>query len=451
MKCPACSREVEKSKTHCPHCGHTMPEAGRGRKAAAMAAIMAVSWVIALAIVGLGLYKLYFWIDTYRFDKLYTRGAYAPSITEVTLDDGRAAHAITFYGTDGDRVFIDTLNKSVEFSGGTARIEIPDSYWFGADIESVESADVSIAATLIYESGDKRTLPVMDFEVIAPESPIEVKSPVKNDISVNTSIYLLEVQVVPGSTVNVNGKDVTDIVDRAGLLSVNVNVFPIGDNTYSIIVNTPNHKEGRRDVLIYRQEMEIAVEIDNKVPTYTTSKNVTISGVVEPGATVSVDSPYVADSLKCDPVTGEYTFLAEMHGIGINTVRFRASMEGKADSVLSVEIDYMPNLDDYAAIAWSMNYKDLCAMFEEWYQQAFVCPGKVVDVFMVDDVQYMILDVSKDPAVEQLLVMENYSKVAEPQIGEEYTAFADVNGRYMYEGNYHPRLKIRYMYEGRVY
>jgi len=79
-----------------------------------------------------------------------------------------------------------------------------------------------------------------------------------------------------------------------------------------------------------------------------------------------------------------------------------------------------------------------------------VCPGKVVDVFMVEDVQYMILDVSRDPSVEQLLVMENYSKVAEPQIGAEYTAFADVNGRYMYEGNYHPRLKIRYMYEGIV-
>ena len=450
MKCPACSSEVEQGRTHCPHCGHEMPERGRGRRALLRAAVMTVSWIVALAIVGLGLYKLYFWIDTYRFDKLYTRGVYKPSITEITLDDGRAAHAITYYGDDGDRVYIDTLDKVIEFSGGTARVEIPDNFWFGADIEQMESADVAVASTLIYESGDKRTLPTMDFEVIAPESPIEVISPAQNDLSVNTSIYSLEVQVVPGSTVNVNGKDVTDIVDRSGLLSVNVNVFPIGDNTYSIIVNTPNHKEGRKDVLIYRQEMEIAVEINNTVPTYTTSKNVTISGVCEPGATMYVDSDHVEGSLKYDPVTGEYAFLAEMKTIGINTVRFRATMEGKADSVLNVDIDYLPNLDDYAAMAWGMNYKDLCAMFEEWYGQAFVCPGKVADVFMVDDVQYMIIDVSRDPTVQQLLVLENYSKVTEPQIGAEYTAFADVNGRYMYKGNYHPRLKVRYMYEGIV-
>ena len=98
-------------------------------------------------------------------------------------------------------------------------------------------------------------------------------------------------QVVPGSSVTVNGKDVTDIVDRSGLLSVNVNVFPIGDNTYSIIVNTPNHKEARRDVLIYRQQMEIAVEINSAIPTFTTNSTVTVSGICDLGATITVDTP----------------------------------------------------------------------------------------------------------------------------------------------------------------
>jgi hypothetical protein len=101
----------------------------------------------------------------------------------------------------------------------------------------VESANVTVAAMLLYQNGDKRILPALSFEVIAPESPITVVSPESEDLAVNTSIYPLEVQVVPGSTVTVNGKDVTDIVDQAGFLSVNVNVYPIGDNTYTIIVD----------------------------------------------------------------------------------------------------------------------------------------------------------------------------------------------------------------------
>ena len=450
MKCPACAHEVQAGRTHCPFCGQEMPEKRDNKKALIRFIIMTISWIVALAVFVLGVYKLYYWIDAYRFEKLYTRGAYTPTITQTTLDDGRAAHAITFYGDDGDCVYIDTLKKTVEFSGGVARIEVADSDWFGSDIEEVESAEVYLATTLIYEGGDKRNLPEIALEIEAPESPIQVISPAQEDIAVNSSIYSLEVQVVPGSNVNVNGKDVTDIVDRSGLLSVNVNVFPIGDNTYSIIVNTPNHKEARKDVLIYRQQMEIAVEINSTIPTFTTNSTVTVSGVCDLGATITVDTPYVADSLRHDPATGEYSFMAQMKTIGINDIRFRASMEGKADSVLTLEVDYLPDLDTYASMAWAMNYKDLCAMFEEWKGNVFICPGTVKDVFLVDDVTYMIMDVGPE-GTEQLLVLENYSKVTDPQIGAQYTAFADVDGRYMYEGNYHPKLKIRYMYEGIVY
>jgi len=446
LKCPECSHKIEAGRTHCPHCGAKLPDMTRGRRSMVRAVIMTVSWIIALAVFGVGVYKLYFWIDTYRFDKLYDRGANKPTVTEITLDDGRAAHAITYYGNDGDKIFIEELNKTIEISGGTARIEIADSDWFGSDIEQQDSAEVYVASMLIYENGDKRKLPTVDFEVTAPESPIHVISPAQEDLAVNTSIYSLEVQVVPGSRVSVNGKDVTDIVDRAGLLSVNVNVFPIGDNTYSIVVNTDNHKEGRKDVVIYRQQMEIAVEINSTIPTFTNNKTVTVSGIADPGATISVDSSYVVESLKVDSVTGEYSFMANMETIGINTIKFRASMEGKADSVLTIEVDYLPGFEDYAKLAWAMEYSSLCALFEEWEGKVFKCTGTILDVFMVDDVQYLIMDVGPE-GTEQLIVLENYSKVEEPQIGSRYTAFADVFGRHMYQGNYHPRLKARYMYE----
>lgn len=449
MKCPECGRTVEPHVTHCPNCGQELPQRESGRSVLRRILVMTVCWILALAVFALGVYKLYYWIDAYRFDRKYTRGAYAPSVTETTLDDGRAAHAIAFYGNDGDKVFLEELNQVIEVSGGVARIEIADSDWFGSDIESMESADVHIASMLIYQNGDKRRLPEIDFTVEAPESPIEVISPAQEDIAVNTSIYSLKVQVVPGSKVNVNGKDVTDIVDRSGLLSVNVNVFPIGDNVYSIVVDTANHKEARKDVVIYRQKMEIAVEIDNTVPTSTNSSTVTVTGKVDLGATISVDTDYVEGSISQDPVTGAYAFVAKMTNIGTNPIRFRAVQDGKADSVLTINVDYLPSLNEYANLAWAMDYKALCGMFEEWQGQPFVCKGKAIDVYEENGVQYIIMDVGPE-GTEQLLVLENYSKLDTPQIGQNYTAYADVNGRYMYKANYHPLLKIRYMYEGIV-
>ncbi len=441
MKCPKCFSKIDNDADICPICGAAIH---RRKHTIVRAAVAAVSWLVVIAVLGVGAYKLYFWIDTYRFDKQYTRGAYAPTVTETTMDDGRAGHSITFYGNDGDRIFFDELGKAIVFSGNVAQLEIPDSYWFAANVEETESADVSIASTIIYENGDKRRLPAIEFTVMAPESPLELISPKQDDLSVNTSIYPLEVQVVPGSTVTVNGKDVTDIVDRSGLLSVNVNVFPVGDNTYTIIVKTPNHREARRDILIYRAEMEIAVEVDSNTPTESSTNIVTISGKCDTGALISVDTDYVENSITQNESTGSFSFIAKLDIIGDNVVRFRATSPGKADSVISLTINYLPTLDEYSRKAWAMDYESLSRLFEQWVGRIFLCEGEVVDVVYEGDTQYVIMDVGTGED-RQLVVLENLSSIGTPSRGKAYSAYADVDGRYMYDGHYYPKLKARYM------
>jgi hypothetical protein len=441
LKCPKCLNEIENNADICPICGAAI----HSRNYRVLRAVVAViSWLVVVAVLGVAAYKLYFWIDTYRFDKQYTRGAYAPTVAETILDDGRAGHSITYYGNDGDRIFFDELGKTIIFSGKVAQLEIPDSYWFAANVEETESADVSISSTLIYEDGDKRRLPAIEFSVAAPESPLELISPEQDDLSVNTSIYPLEVQVVPGSVVTVNGKDVTDIVDSSGLLSVNVNVFPVGDNTYTIIVKTPNHREARRDILIYRAEMEIAVELDSNTPTESSTNIVTISGKCDPGAVISVDTDYVENSITQNDSTGSFSFIAELNVIGDNVVRFRASSPGKADSVISLTINYLPTLDEYSRKAWAMDYESLSRMFEQWAGRIFLCEGEIVDVVYEGDVQYVIMDVGTAEE-KQLLALENLSSVGTPSSGAVYSAYADVDGRFMYDGHYYPKLKARYM------
>ena len=105
---------------------------------------------------------------------------------------------------------------------------------------------------------------------------------------------------------------------------------------------------------------------------------------------------------------------------------------------------YSPTAAVYATNAWAMNYDDLRRMYEQWHGQVFKCSGIIVDVYENNSIEYLVMDVgSTDP---QLLILENFSTVAKPGIGQKCTALADVTGRSMYQNQYYPMLAARYIY-----
>lgn len=459
MKCPYCGSEFTGNLQYCPNCKQPL---SRARSAVnETSATRAYEeheprskqqcWLIAAAVLAtciilcFGIYKVFFWTANYRINRLYTRGEYTPTVNEVMLDDGRAGHSIVFYGEDGDQIFLPEMQKSLSISGGTARVTIADSDWFSGDVSDVESANVCLSPILIDEKGMRTQLPAIDLEIQVPVSPLEVISPASDDLSIVTSRYALEFQVVPGSTVLVNGEDVTDIVDRNGLLSQNVNVYPIGDNIYTIVVQTPMHHETRREVKIHRQVFDIDVEVDSSVSTISQTSSTTIKGTIEPGASINVETTFIPESLIVDQTTGQFSFIAKLTSFGDNTVRFRVFKEGKSDAVISLTIEYFPTPGDYAKNAWAMNYDELRRLYEQWFGKVFSCVGTIVDSYESEGVSYLIMDVGSD-GVEQLLILENKSSVARPEIGDQCTALADVTGRNMYKDQYYPTLAARYIY-----
>lgn len=459
MKCPYCNSPLKPTDMVCPSCGQPFPEhidslndapVGFWDRRWVRVLLLILGSVIAVFVLGFAIYKIYFWVEDYRIDRLYTRGERTPVVSQFTMDDGRSAHAITFFGEDGDKVFIPELETSTVVAGGVARVEIPDSTWFSSDVSSdVEGAVVSLSPLLIAENGARTQLPTMELTVETPVSPIEVLSPAEDNLTVFTSVYPLEVQVVPGSTVLVNGEDVTDVVDRSGLLSANVNVYPIGDNIITILVRTPNHIEARKDVVIYRAQLEIEVELDTSVKTETESRQMVISGKCELGAYIEVDTPYVEESLYIDMQTGDFEFLTNLEYIGENTVRFRAVMDGRADAQIHFDVNYTPTLANYSAAAWPIveNYDQLVRLYAQWQDRVFLCEGKVVDILEEDGVQRIVMDVGTDE--QMLLVLINESAMQDPVIGGSYSLYAHVSahqdGRYMYNASYYPQLVTLYM------
>lgn len=461
MKCPYCGSSFAGKPQYCPNCKQPLSRAGRaadesepsakpsGRHASRTRGqrwLAAIAGVVCLILLCFAIYKVVYWIGNYRITRLYTRGEYTPTVNVVTLDDRRQGHTIVFYGEDGDQIFLPELQKSLSISGGTARISIADSDWFSSveDVSEIDAADVRLSSVLIDEKGMRTQLPSINFTVDVPDSPLNVVSPASDRLSVVTSLYLLELEVVPGSTVLVNGEDVTDTVDRSGLLAQNVNVYPIGDNTYTIIVRTPKHHEVRREVTIYREAFDIALELDTSVANSSSNDVMAITGTVEPGATITVDTDYVENSIELDSATGKFKFIAKFSSYGDNTVRFRASMEGRQDAVISMTVNYRPTLAKYSAKAWKMDYDQLRRLYEQWNGQVFKCVGPLVDVFTENDVTYLVMDVGTD-GEQKLLILENQSSMTTPSLGRSYTAYAHVTGRHMYDAQYYPMLAALYV------
>ena len=453
MKCPNCGAAVAEGRTHCPRCnqaidGFASTSARKGPSRAARVA-MGLMWVVftlvTVAFLCLAIYKLYFWFDAWKLGRMYaSTGKMAPDVEEIALDDGRAGHAITFYGADGNSVFIKELNQSYLLSGGLARIEIADSSWFGESPESLEAAVITMTPVLEGENGGETELPPLQLTVDVPDSPLTLVNPTSDFQQVVNSIYPLQLKVVPGSKVLINGEDVTDVVDYAGQLSANINVG-YGDNKISILVSTNSHKQTRKDIVLYREPQDIKLEPSLNLAKSSSKDIMTISGDMDPSATLVVDTDFVADSIKVSQ-NGSFSFKAKLTTIGDNTVTFRAQKPGLDDSVISVHVNYVPSLNEFSRKAWKMDYKNLLLTYRQWFGKVFLCKGPVVEILQDETPPLVVMNVGTE-AEPQYVILDNASSLASPTVGVTYTAYADVagNGNYFYGDVYCPRLTARYI------
>ncbi|MBQ6346009.1 MAG: hypothetical protein IJI71_00470 [Clostridia bacterium] len=454
MKCPYCGGVCADDALYCPSCKQPLPtareesearqEKRREKRTAGQKALTAVLVVLFLAGLSVGAYKLVSWIKSYQLTRLYTRGTYAPTLSEVQMDDMRQGHAMIFFGKDGDQIYVPELERSLTISGGVARMEVPDSEWFTSSVQDVEYADITLSPMLISESGKKTELPQFNFQIDVPDSPLQVTSPAQDRTTVVTGVYPLTLNVVPGSTVFVNGEDVTGSVDRSGYLSTYVGVKPIGDNVITLIVRTPRHRECRRELVIFRQKYDIEVELDTTVSTESPARTMAVTGTTEPGASIAVDTDHIPESLTVDPTTGRFSFVANFSNYGNNIIRFRATKEGKQDAEIVLNVNYKPSLAEMSGRAWAMDYEQLRILFENWRYKSFVCKGPIIDSFTDDDGnKCLVMDVGTD--TRQLVILVNQSSITSPTLGRSYQAYAYVDGQQMYQSEYYPRLIDLYM------
>lgn len=473
MYCPYCGRKIADNSEYCAECGYAIEsnaygvqrgkkqerEQDRGLNLSGRRldtglwqrrlqkllhiGMWVLLWAVSLSFFAFAGYKVYYWRQVSQNERMYEEGVLLkPTVESVMLSDGRPGHVVTFFGSDGDMIYIEELQQSFLVVGGEARAEIADSEWFRTAGSDVESAEIALTPVQTYKNGGKRLLPVLHFNVAVPVSPLSIIKPTVAQEPILSSEYQIEFQVVPGSTVLVDGMDVTDLVNAQGQVTVNVAVYPVGENPISILVRTAHHRESRADIVLYREPMEIDLALAINTSKKSVLDKMTVRGTVDSDATVVVDSAYVEGSLTQDE-DGDFSFVAMFDHIGYNNISLRATQPGKADSQISFSVYYLPTLNEYSRKAWAMDYLQLTRCWDIWAGRIFKCTGTIEAVLSTEP-QVIVMDVSSNGS-GKYIVLENLSGISITEPGGKFDFYADVSGtRQEYNGKNYPYLYGRY-------
>lgn len=386
-------------------------------------------------------------------------------ITQTTVD-GHPAHTMTIYGKENATVYLREMQSSYVIADGKIEVTVPDYMWYDTESSTfatpveTDTMDVSITPFIRYsQEGDQYQLDPIAFTVDVPLSPIHLLNPATPRAEVGVSIFEVRVNVQLGSTVVIDGTNVSTLIrGETGNVSKNVQVLPVGDNTISISVKSKYCRENKMEVVLYREPQEIPLELDATVLVEWNHEPITnekyesateeeraamqrplISGTTLPGATINIEFPH--ENLKQDLTTGRFSFNPLFSALGNNDVVIRSSFEDKADSVITHTVYYMPNADIYTRRAWDLDsqYNDLINYIGMRKGTIYMGIGKIERIISTAP-QMAIMNIGSD-SFEKLVMIENSSKTTW-EVGETYKIFGDAYGLY----DTMPRLTVRYTY-----
>ncbi len=400
--------------------------------------------ILALAALGFIIWQGALFLEGRDTPAVTTAGeAIDATITPITMD-GLSGHRIQIKGEEGTQIYISELTRSYVVIGGMATIEVVDHFFYDK-LPNVTEPQMTVTLTpTAIRSGVETRLTPINYLIDIPLSPLQVLSPETSYTEVNTSIYNLRLQVQPGSRVTVNGRDITDTVDEDGMVSDNPPVKAIGENYIVITAKAPYCRENNAAITLYREPQEIPLELAAATLLTTRDLTMTIRATTQPGATVTIESPYQNLITTNLATTGEFSFEAIMQKTGYNVVKIRVSYEGKADSTLDHTVYHVPKAADYTKKAWALSAKDYSELVNNINLRAqeariYLCKGVIKEVLSAKP-QLAIMDTGTD-GKEQLVMLQNESTETW-EVGQTWRVYADVTGLY----DTIPRLIGRYSY-----
>lgn len=398
--------------------------------------------VLMLCVTGL---CIFFGYNFFK-DRMGQNAQVSAATVTASMKDDMAAHTILIPGNDGEQIYIRELHASYIVTGGFATVEVADHIWYDDLTEIVgESMTVTLTPFMQTASGKQEPMDPITYSISIPESPITLVTPDGLYTTVSTAMYSMSFEVRPGSTVTINGEDVSDTVNaETGAFTYNATVQPKGDNVFDIRVRSQYCRENSMQLILYREPQEIPLDLSADTYSSTSERAIQIRATTMPGATVDVLTPHSDLNITHLDTTGAFTFMAVFDHIGYNDIKITASMPGKKTSVVEYRIYYLPSASEYTVKAWPLHaaeYAELLANITTRVErtQVYVAVGQIHEI--INQNPQMAIVYTSEDGKSQPVLLENYTKT-KWKVGEYYRIYGDAYGTY----NSMPWLAARYTY-----
>ena len=414
----------------------------RKRQSPLRTAVTVLLWVLIIAAVVFIGFMLYdrFWggdnpsdINNTGSNTSTTQGsgsvsAQAPTVNLRQDESGADYYECIFYGQPGDSVYLAVKNQYYSFDESG---QYAVSLYLSDFVDAAASLENTYSATLTYRyrqsSGQETELTLENPLVFTiPATQIKLISPEVESQEIYEENYSVIFKVNAGSTVLVNGRDVSSSVNSQGRATYNVTLGPGSSEELTIQATAPYHSTATQTITINRSPLNVNFTISANTPRSVSSPTVEISGVVDTGATLSC-ADYTLSNPEINPLTGAYRVTVQLPNYGNHRIILTATNADGQTSTLAHTVLYLPNEDQYTRDVWVYD-PAIVSNPSRYIGRNYLLDG--VDVVEILDSPGTIFTVNMgtDESPEYLAVEYYGSRNIQP--GDTYRIFGQVIGSY---------------------
>lgn len=365
-------------------------------------------------------------------------------VAKATEYEGKPAHVLTYSGKEGEFVRLDDYNAqpSGRINGVIPFFTIIDTMLIPQTPDpDKENIDVVVNATLLDKDGNEiRKLSVEPIPMTVPKIDISLTAPDAPDATVESAQVDIAGALSIKARLTIDDVDISQRVGADGKFTYSVQLPDYGQHTVTIVASADHYREGRLVLNLDYPKKDIEMTIDEKTIARTQKATAEVKGTVEPGAQLTLEGEHEGD-LKLDTSTGEFSFVAKLTNLGLNTFTLTASKDG-IETPKVVTVEKIPERGAYTSQALKMDYANLSKNAAKQKGKIYQCIGKVISISQSDPYYVFTLDVGSS-GKEQLIVMEYYGTT---QIEEDsnFNIFGDVEG--LDEESGLPKIIARFVY-----